>query len=480
MSSNEDEDAVSAAERKESGLEGIVSDVDIRTLNTDNLDRLANQMMRARLVAQQARVAAAEVRAAATTLAAVPFTGAAKTALGYTPSQPESGHQPMPYPGSAALRAAAGRFGEAAGVRHAVHFGVPIQAGHLAVGAAPAADADHLTAAQYRKSIAARRRAYDAAQRRQEADEAIVAQHEQGQRDLQASVAAAEAKEAAARAAAAAKQEAADSRAYDADEKERRKLETAYLRQERQREQEFDRAVLAAEKAELKRTERLRTRQETRDEEMHQKARRIKMGRGYESERIDRARTHFAQRRGPDLAGVSPTAPSPWPDRPEPPGIAFTAGGIQTAVPIRGPYTGAMGRGRIPEPDQSGLSWGAIGSELKDFATNPAATTIRWITAAPFLGQLTFAIFATTAAAHLIEERIKAYFGPGGSGDIRKAVRDAAAQIDGLKELVDYRSGRIFFAASTRVEQAVPELTYTEGLRDGELRYRQLHQGSLI
>jgi len=88
-------------------------------------------------------------------------------------------------------------------------------------------------------------------------------------------------------------------------------------------------------------------------------------------------------------------------------------------------------------------------------------------------------VFFAVEVAQTVFELFKAQFGAGGIFDVRKLVLDQVKEISQLDTILRIRSGQVFFTsdAGQRLRQRAPEVSNTRTLRDGHIRYIQLHLG---
>lgn len=416
--------------------EGVNIDVDIRTLSVDQLDKLAARAVQARQVARDAKQAAAEVTSATA------YIGSAETALGYRPpAVPGAPVGPTDLT-SAQFRRSAGKYGAgfpSAYTAYAHQQPIGGMGGPPTIPYTTDEDVRARTAAEKEARKAAREGA------KREENERIKMERRQEAQVLKNQKAAAREAQ---------RRERAYAKALDVSEQQHYNMGRV------------ERAAGGGRAAEAARLAKF-------EAGKYAAAVAIEPGSGL-------------------AAGVSPVSPPAGAGAERGDVLGLTSTGLPIDTPRRAQaMRGAFNRrefvsgleaesAAFAAAEQGGPALGGYLKEFQAFLSNPPAATLRWLTAAPFLGKLTVAIFGAAAAAGIIEHQLRIYFSPGQAGDIRKTFRDAARYIEGIAPLVDYRAGRVFFTAGTKVEQALPEFTYTESLRDGELRYRQLHQGSLV
>jgi hypothetical protein len=79
--------------------------------------------------------------------------------------------------------------------------------------------------------------------------------------------------------------------------------------------------------------------------------------------------------------------------------------------------------------------------------------------------------------AEQIWNEYMATFKPGGPNDIRKMMEDRDKEIAELSDILARNEGRVFFTADVTLGQGAPQMSNTERLRDGVMRYNALHLG---
>lgn len=119
-------------------------------------------------------------------------------------------------------------------------------------------------------------------------------------------------------------------------------------------------------------------------------------------------------------------------------------------------------------------------SEFAGIIQNPAGFLLRSITKGPILFKIAGALLGLKVAFDIILGVIEDAFKPGGPFDIRKRVLDEVKTLSELKQLVDIRSGRIFFLADTRVTQSPRGRGSTNELSNDMNRFRELNIGGSL
>lgn len=79
--------------------------------------------------------------------------------------------------------------------------------------------------------------------------------------------------------------------------------------------------------------------------------------------------------------------------------------------------------------------------------------------------------------AEQVFDLIKKEFEAGGRFDIRKQMLDRDREITELSDILDRRTGRVFFTSDNELKQGAPQVSNTERLRDRTIRYQALHLG---
>lgn len=86
------------------------------------------------------------------------------------------------------------------------------------------------------------------------------------------------------------------------------------------------------------------------------------------------------------------------------------------------------------------------------------------------------ALMVYRVAEQLWQEYMKT-FKPGGANDIRKLMEDRDKEMAELNDIIKRNAGIVFFTADVNLGQGAPQMSNTERLRDGVMRYNALHLG---
>ena len=68
-------------------------------------------------------------------------------------------------------------------------------------------------------------------------------------------------------------------------------------------------------------------------------------------------------------------------------------------------------------------------------------------------------------------------FKAGGANDIRKLMEDRDKEMMEISDMIDRRSGKVFFSSTSSLSQGTVDISNTESLRDQVVRYQSFHLG---
>ena len=74
-------------------------------------------------------------------------------------------------------------------------------------------------------------------------------------------------------------------------------------------------------------------------------------------------------------------------------------------------------------------------------------------------------------------EEYKNSFRAGGANDIRKMMEDRDKEMMEINDMIDRKSGRVFFSSTSSLSQGMVDISNTEDLRDQVVRYQAFHLG---
>ncbi len=114
---------------------------------------------------------------------------------------------------------------------------------------------------------------------------------------------------------------------------------------------------------------------------------------------------------------------------------------------------------------------GSFASGPKAFIEGAVSNVLQSTRAIPILG-------AATGLGFAIFKLIEKEFGDGGIFDLRKRVKDVVKSIISLENAINIDNGTVIFTADTRLNNLPPEISNTEFLRDGHVRFNQINLGN--
>ena len=68
-------------------------------------------------------------------------------------------------------------------------------------------------------------------------------------------------------------------------------------------------------------------------------------------------------------------------------------------------------------------------------------------------------------------------FKAGGANDIRKMMEDRDKEMMEINDMIDRKSGQVFFSTTSSLSQGEVNISNTEDLRDQMVRYQAFHLG---